>query len=303
MSFILIGSVESSEVFLKQCLKNGLIPKHVYGLDEKYAENVSGYSPIYRLAIENGIPGDSFCKINECNESIKEQNADFIFVIGLSQLISKEIINAANIVTIGLHPTKLPRYRGRAAIPWQILLGETQSAVSFFGIQEGIDNGPLYWQEPYSIGVEDYAEDVHQNIYAAIRRFVDKGLRSLLANEIIPIIQNEKDATYLLIRREEDGLIDWNKSVDEIFSLIRAESKPYPGAFSYYNGNKIIIWKAEIIYPSPYIGINGQIAEITDGTFSVVVGNSLLRVFDAEIIGDSPLCIGKKFEMFNEKKL
>ena len=97
----------------------------VFSLDEKYSKNVSGYYPIHKIAEENGIPYHKFRKINEEENInlIKEISPDYIFVIGLSQLIDKEIIDSAKKGVIGYHPTPLPKFRGRAAIPWQILLG------------------------------------------------------------------------------------------------------------------------------------------------------------------------------------
>lgn len=297
MRFILIGAVESSEVFLKGCIRNDLIPIYVFGLDKKHAKNVSGYRAIYEYARKEGIEAAAFDYINECTEKIKELKPEYIFVIGLSQLISQEVINCAQKAAIGLHPTLLPRYRGRAAIPWQILLGVQKSAVSFFKIEAGMDDGAIYAQIPYQIDPMDDAQLVHKKVYQAIDLFTNKCLLKVLNDEIIPKNQNEKNASYLLARREEDGLINWNDKPEKIERLVRATTKPYPGAYSYYKGKKIVIWKAELINESQYIGINGQIAEIKKDHFSVIVGiNKLLRIYETEGVEEIPLVIGAKLE-------
>ena len=110
-----------------------------------------------------------------------------------------------------------------------------------------------------------------------------------------PIKQNEEEATYLLRRSPEDGLIDWNDSIDNIHRLIRGVSRPYPGAFGLYDGkHKFIIWRADVYENSKYIGMNGQIAEITDGHIDVVCKDGLLRITEFENVDGVKLFVGHK---------
>lgn len=299
MRFIVIGSVESSNIFLTKCIKTGFLPVYVFGLDKQYAKGVSGFFPIYKTAKDNGIPSTRFKKINDEIEKIGEIEPDYIFVIGLSQLISKELIACAKEGAIGMHPTLLPKLRGRAAIPWQIILGIRESAVSLFKITGGMDNGDILWQEPYYIDADDYAQDVHEKVYKALGGAAENLMVGLSNGTIKAVPQIHEEATYLLIRREEDGQIDWKDPIEKIYALIRGASHPYPGAFSYYEGKKVIFNRAEIIENSPYIGINGQIArfEKRGGGMDlyIVVDNKLLRIFDYSIDEDIEFGVGKKF--------
>ena len=295
MNFILIGSVESSNIFLIKCIEKGFIPAHVFGLDEQYSENVSGFFPIYNTAENNGIPATRFKKINDETSKIKELEPDYIFVIGLSQIVNRELIACAKDCAIGMHPTPLPKFRGRAAIPWQIILGVKESAVSFFKITEGMDDGDILWQEPYYIDPDDYAFDVHQKVYEALGKAIGNLLNGLSKGTIKAVQQDHSQATYLLIRREEDGQVDWKQPIEKIYSLIRGASQPYPGAFSYYEGKKVIFNRAEIIENSPYIGINGQIAKIDNGTIYIVVNDKLLKITDYTAEGKIRFVVGKKF--------
>ena len=90
-------------------------------------------------------------KINDpaCVEELERLSADYIFVVGLSQIAGSRIIRAAKKGVIGFHPTALPRYRGRAAMVWQVLLGVTDAKCTLFFIDEGMDSGPILGQEPY----------------------------------------------------------------------------------------------------------------------------------------------------------
>ena len=82
---------------------------------------------------------------------LKKSKPDLILVMGWSQLLKDELIDIPKIGIIGSHPTELPKYRGRAPIPWTILKGLTKSALTFFWIDKGVDDGDILDQEFFSI--------------------------------------------------------------------------------------------------------------------------------------------------------
>ena len=299
MKTILIGSVHTSRRILEAMIEMNFPISYVFSLDEKYSKNVSDYDPIHEVAIKNNVPYKTFKKINdeENVEIIKELNPDYIFVIGISQLISKDIINSAKIGCVGFHPAPLPKFRGRASNVWQHLLGVKESKCSLFFIDEGIDSGDILGQEPYTINDGDYAQDVYNSIYEAEYRLVKKVLRQIMDNTLEPKKQNEAEATYTLKRTPEDGLIDWTKNIDDLHLFIRAISKPYPGAYSMYDGNnKIIIYRAEVLENNKYYGFNGQIAKVEKDYFDVVCNGGLLRVTEYENVDNVKLIEGHRFK-------
>lgn len=299
MKTILIGSVNSSKTVLEIMIQKKFPVDLIFSLDEKHSSNVSGYVPLHKIAIENKIPYKKFHKIND-DENIQLINKikpDYIFVIGLSQLIKDRILNAATRGVIGFHPTGLPKFRGRAAIVWQILLGVEKSKATLFFIDEGADSGDIIAQEEYIISSTDYALDVSKKCNEALFRMLPGVLDGLINNSIEAKKQDDCEATYLLKRAPEDGLIDWNKSAEKIQRLIRATSKPYPGAFTFYKGNeKIVIWRADYLENIKYFGIPGQIAAITTEYIDVVCGEGLLRIHDYECDESIKLVEGNKFK-------
>ncbi len=283
MRNVLIGSVNSSRVVLEELIAAGSPPELVFSLDESVSGPVSGYCPIHTLAESHEIPYRKFCKISDPVHIQEIQNIqpDYIFVVGLSQLVGEPILNAAKKGVVGLHPAPLPKFRGRAAMVWQMLLGLRESAISLFLIDEGMDSGPILGQEPFSIGNNDYAEDMERNALEALQRLCRRVLPQMQAGTLCPIPQNENEATYLLKRTPEDGVIDWNQPVADIHRLIRAASRPYPGAFSHYDGKQLVtIWRADMEENTKYIGIPGQIAQLDESGFFVVCKDGLLHVTD-----------------------
>ena len=299
MKTVLIGSVTTSEKLLEAMIELKFPISYVFSLGEEYSENVSGYYPIHKTASDNNIPNKTFKKINdeENIKIIKDIEPDYIFVVGISQLVSKEIIDCAKIGTVGFHPAPLPKFRGRASNVWQQLLGIKQTKCSMFFIDEGIDSGDILGQEEYLIGENDYASDVMNNIEEAIYRLSKRVLKQMMDNTLMPIKQDESQATYTLKRSIEDGFVDWNESIKNIHLFVRAISRPYPGAFGMYDGNhKIIIWKADMLENKKYIGFNGQIAEITNDYIDVVCKDGLLRITEYENVDNIKLLVGHKLK-------
>ena len=131
----------------------------------------------------------------------------------------------------------------------------------------------------------------------AIGRMTEKLLPQLLEGTIQPVKQKEEEATYLLKRTPEDGRIDWGQPSEKIQRLIRAVSRPYPGAFSDYDGkHKVIFWKADYLENKKYYGISGQIAAVTEKYLDIVCEDGLLRVYDYENIDEVRLLAGHKFK-------
>ncbi|MEF9946665.1 MAG: formyltransferase family protein [Lachnospiraceae bacterium] len=298
MRNVLIGSVNSSRIVLEELITCGCAPELVFSLDEGYAQNVSGYYPLHKMAIEHYISYEIFNKISDpCHlEKIKAVQPDYIFVVGLSQLIGTSILEVAKKGVIGLHPAPLPKFRGRAALVWQMLLGVRQSAVSLFFIDANMDSGPVLGQEPFFIGENDYASDVETNCLLALRTVCHRVITQMKEDRLVPVPQNDADATYLMKRIPEDGLIDWNQSIYQIQLLIRAVSHPYPGAFSHYDGiHPVSFWQADILENIQYYGIPGQIVHVTDTYFDVFCIDGLLHVTEYSALRDGRFIVGHKF--------
>ena len=140
---------------------------------------------------------------------------------------------------------------GRAPLAWLTLDGGP-GAASFFLIDDGIDSGPIFVQEPFEITPDDYASDVGLKLLDAMTRALDRWLPELLVGKWDPKPQSEALATYNGRRGPDDGLIDWSCIRQlEIHTLIRAASVPHPGAYTWVGDRRLILWRAELRNPSP----------------------------------------------------
>jgi len=295
---VFVGSVLSSYYALKAMLSYKENIVGVFGLNKIYSKRVSDYYPINEYAEKNDIPSFTFRNINDEDtvKKIKKLNPDLIFVIGLSQIVSKEILDIPKFGCIGFHPTPLPKMRGRAAIPWMILLGVRESMATLFYMDENVDSGDIIAQEKYYIEETDYAIDVYNKVCIVLEKLIKENLPLLLNGKVHRVPQNQAEATYLAKRVPSDGLIDWNNDANSILRLIRAVSKPYPGAYSFYEGRKVIIWHARSLDTKRYIGLPGQIVDIKRDNLYVMTGSGLLSVNDYEFTEIHPkIKIGHRF--------
>ncbi|XFA99104.1 formyltransferase family protein [Candidatus Izemoplasma sp. B36] len=295
---VVIGSVKSSQLILEGLLKNNINIDLVCSVSEKYSNNISGYVPIHETAKNNNIPYLKFRRITEEQVYIQLKNLkpDYIFVVGLSQIVPPSILALADRACIGFHPTPLPKLRGRAAIPWQLLLQKKSSKISFFILDENMDSGDIIIQQNYKIFKKDYACDVHNTIQKAIVKAIPRLISKLYYRDsLIFKRQNQSKATYLMARRPIDGLINWNDTPENIYDLIRATSKPYPGAYTYYKGVKIVIWKADIVKNKKYIGFNGQIAKVNNSNIYIISGKKIINIVDYYAEEKLKFVVGSKF--------
>jgi len=262
--------------------------KFGYSLLEEILEHnfeisaVISYSDSKKSVYSDFVSFDYICnkfniqniKVNNINDTenieiFKSLKPDLILVMGWSQLLKKNIIQTSKFGVIGSHPTELPKYRGRAPIPWTIIKELDQSALTFFYIGEGIDDGDIFAQEFFSISSEDDATSLYARITNLGKKMIIENLKLLQNNNAKRIKQDQsKFIEYWPKRIPDDGLIDWSKPCKEIDILIRATTHPYPGAFTFYKNQKIIIWKA--YFCETKISKPGKILDVTND--SVVIG-------------------------------
>ena len=263
------GSVNSSAQTLKKLHKHGLNVVRVLALSPEKSKNVSGYCNLSELGEKWNYPTTYFEKINDQKiiNLLREDEIDWFFVIGLSQLIREELLGVAKYANIGFHPTALPKGRGRGAVAW-IILGAAPAAATFFILDKGMDSGDLLVQVPILTRDNDYASDVIEKIKYAIDNALDSFLPQLKLGQIEAIPQNHNEATFLGQRKPKDGLINWNQTAEDVLKHIRATSNPLPGAFSFYEGEKVIIYKAEI--RPEFSGIPGRISYLDSNGVPVV---------------------------------
>lgn len=195
-----------------------------------------------------GPPVYAVDRLEQIEILLRELRPDFLFVCGWRHLISPELLDIAVRGTIGFHPTPLPKGRGPAPIINTLLSGWDESAVTMFYLSDGLDNGDIIGQEFFSIGPDDYAADVQSKVVECGRKLVREMLPRLVQGTAPRLKQDEKQATVFPKPRLADNRLDpRSDTVAMMHRKIRALSHPYRGAYIEKDGERLVIWTADLI--------------------------------------------------------
>jgi methionyl-tRNA formyltransferase len=243
--------------------------------------------------------GKSIAVIEELNSSAKAlarlerlPAIHTICEVFYTKMIRREILDRIKVINI--HPAPLPRYRGAHPLPWQILRGEIQSAVTFHLADAEIDGGPIIDQVPFRIEPSDNYGAVLQKVFAAIDANAGRVFCDFADGRLSAVPQNHAEATYVVKRAPCDGWIDWTLPSRYIRNFVRALTEPLPGAWSLWKGRKVIFDAVETDDSfDRYMGRTpGQVAALA-GQLGILTGDSAVvpaRVRDAvtgsEITGE-----------------
>ncbi|MEO6994147.1 MAG: formyltransferase family protein [Lacunisphaera sp.] len=218
-------------------------------LPDQKARTKSGRIYLDEFCAQNGVPLFKAGHINEIAtaEEIQARGIDWLFIIGWSQIAGPAVLAAPSLGTLGIHPTLLPQGRGRAAIPWAILKRLPKTGVTLFQLAEGVDTGPIVAQKEIPLSSDADASWLYDQVNQSHVALIKEVLPRLITGALIPIPQDDSRATLWAGRKPEDGRIDLGGSVRDAECLVRAVTRPYPGAFLDQNGRRTTIWKSRIV--------------------------------------------------------
>jgi methionyl-tRNA formyltransferase len=220
--------------------------------------------------------------------ALEETAPDLAFVVGWSQLVREQFLAVAPRGTFGMHPTLLPRHRGRAPIPWAILSGLAKTGVTLFEIVDPTaDSGPIVGQVEVSIDRDETATTLYDRLVAAHVELVRQYVPLLLEGTAPMTPQDPRRASYWPKRTPGDGLIDWETRAPYLYDWVRAQTRPYPGAFTFAGDRKLTVWRAGVV-DSEETGEAGVILEQRPEGLVVACGEGALLLEEIELEGEPP---------------
>ena len=178
-------------------------------------------------------------------EAIRALDPELIFVVGWSQLVCEPFLALAREGVFGMHPTLLPRHRGRAAIPWAILSGLARTGVTLFEIvDETADSGAIVGQVVIDLESDETAETLFGRVSDAHVELIGEFVPQLLTRSAPRSSQDPSRASSWPRRTPADGIIDWETRAPYLYDWVRAQTRPYPGAFTFLGDEKVVVWRA-----------------------------------------------------------
>jgi methionyl-tRNA formyltransferase len=280
-----IGCVEISESILKHLTENLIPGCQIVGIVTKDESKInSDFVSLEPLGASMNIPvhlynGDLSAMANW----LRSIQPDVIYCFGWSHLLPADILQIPVLGVIGYHPAALPMNRGRHPIIWALVLGLEATASTFFFMDEGADSGDILSQDFVVIDPEDDARTLYMKLTETAKKQVIAFTQELMNGTYVRKPQNHQLANYWRKRTKADGCIDWRMGADQIHNLVRALTKPYPGAHCTYRGEEIKIWKTKVRRDLSLNHLEpGKIVEVVNEEIHVKCGMDILVIIEHE---------------------
>jgi methionyl-tRNA formyltransferase len=220
-------------------------------------------------------------------EAIRDLGPDCVVVSSYDRILTPDLLDLCRFVNV--HYAPLPRYRGRANVNWAIINREPETAITIHALTPELDAGPILLQQRVPIGAHDTVTELYARLNDAQRTSLAIAVeRHLDGDPGIP--QDEPSATYGCTRLPSDGEIDWSRSTEDVYALVRALAEPYPGAFTHVDARRLTVWKATPVgSPARWVGrVPGRVVarSAADGWADVLTGDGVLRLTSVEPEGE-----------------
>ncbi len=280
MRIVVHGQQAFGKAVLEALLKRGENVIAVYAAPEKAGQKADPLKEAAQAARLPVYQPESYRK-PEVWESFRGLKPDLQVMAFVTLFVPEEFLNIPTRGSIQYHPSLLPRYRGPSAINWPIIQGDTETGLSIFWPDNGLDTGDVLLQKKTVIGPDDTLGSVYFD------RLFPMGVEAMLesvdlvkAGKAPRIKQDEAQATYEGRCGPDNAHIDWGKPWRQIYGLIRG-CNPAPGAWTTCNGQKLQIFDSKPLPARDPKGIGGKMGEVVavdaDG-FTVVCADGRIRV-------------------------
>ncbi|MBO4573265.1 MAG: methionyl-tRNA formyltransferase [Clostridia bacterium] len=264
-------------------------------------------SPVKVAALSHGVKVLQFEKISRDGvEELKKLNADIMVTCAFGQILSKEVIDVAPKGIINVHGSLLPKYRGASPVQYAVINGDKIAGVTIMQTDTGIDTGDILAVEKTDVGEKETAGELFERLSKLGAELLLKTLKKIEDGSVVPVKQDEKNATYVKMIKKEDAKIDFSRPAAVVFNLVRG-MHPWPIAFTYLRGKLLKIFSCEISHEE-YDGAFGEVVRadmkngivVKCGVGAIIINELLLeggskqnqreflagrKIFEGDILG------------------
>jgi methionyl-tRNA formyltransferase len=199
------------------------------------------------LAQEHGVrvllrdrPDDA-----ELLAELRAADLDLIVANNWRTWLPPEVFGLPRHGTLNIHDSLLPAYAGFSPIIWALLNDEPEVGVTAHMMDGELDAGGIVLQRSVEVGPKDTATDLFHRTVDLIAPITAEAIK-LIEQGFTPLPQDRSKASFFHKRAKRDSLIDWNWTPEYIERMVRAQSDPYPNAFTYHRGQELRIVKASV---------------------------------------------------------
>jgi methionyl-tRNA formyltransferase len=245
--------------------------------EEAYEEYDIKHKDFECLAKDNGAAFFMIKSLNneELIKIVKDNNIRVAISVNWKYTIPKSFLDLFECGILNFHLGNLPDYKGNATVNWSIINGESYINGNIHKMDPELDAGDVVVRKAIPITDEMYIEDVLKQAEKDVPYLYEEAIQKVLADPQAYEVKGTVRGSRCYPRLPEDSQINWNMPAENVARLVRASSRPYKGAFSFLNGEKIIIWKAKPYIPQDkFYAIPGHVVAINKASNSIMVACS-----------------------------
>lgn len=290
MRIIVNGQQAYGQAVLQALLERGENVVGVYCAPDKEGKKLD---PLKEYALSKDVP--VFQPASFKNKEVWDQMASLKPDLGVMAyvilLIPEEALDVPTYGTIQYHPSLLPKHRGPSSINWPIIQGEKKTGLSIFWPDKGLDTGPVLLQKEVEITDEDTLGSVYfDKLFSLGVEAMMEAVDLVRAGKAPKLVQDEAQATYESWCKKSDVEIDWSKSVDEVYNLIRG-ANPQPGAWTTLEGKKLEIFDCARL--SDAGAAPGEVSHVSSTGFNVTAEGGQIQVKRIRSEGEKKISAGE----------
>lgn len=271
---------------IEELVRQGAEISLIFTHEDSPAEEI-WFDSVRELAKRHGIPYLT-SDINEPEnvERVRTIAPDFIFSFYYRNMIKPVVLDIPKQGALNLHGSYLPRYRGRVPVNWAVINGESETGATLHYMVEKPDAGDIVDQERVEISFTDTALDVFRKVTVAAVTIISRAWPLLREGRAGRIPMDLAAGSYYGGRKPADGRIDWTRPAAQIYNLIRGVTHPYPGAFTYQAGKKVVIWSG-----LPLKGDDEPGRIVSREPLLVGTGEGLLEIKSLQVDGETEMAV------------
>ena len=246
--------------------------------------------PLWAIAEESGLqPIDTkFLKENEGIKKWQSLNSELGVMAFVTEFLPNEILETPTKGTIQYHPSLLPLHRGSAAMNWPIIFGETETGLTIFWPDEGMDTGPILLQKTCPIkSTETLGSLYFDQLFPMGIDAMSEAIALVQAGKAPRIEQNHELSTYEPPCGETHAKIQWHNPAQQVYAQIRG-CNPQPGAWATYKGNRIGIFDCEYTNTLE-AGMPGSLLRVEEDGIVVRLNGGIIKIKRVQPEGERKL--------------
>ena len=247
-------------------------------------------APVKAAARRHGIPVYQPERLRDpaVTAAIAAWQPDLGVVAAYGKLIPDDLLALPRLGMINVHASLLPKYRGASPVHRAIIDGEAETGVTIMQVVKVLDAGDMLAKVVRPIALDETSDVLERDLADLGARLLIETIDRLEAGVVSAEAQDERLVTYAPRLMKEDGIVDWTLPAAAIHNRVRG-LYPWPHAYSYLDGARIILLKTHVVSDASAVGEPGIVGDVSRDAIHVATGDGIIAIDELQAEGRRPV--------------